>query len=432
MQENLSQNSSLPRPSLEELTHLYSGELKKIQVFLSPLEPLWSLEVLNEYPRTMPSLKKEWLEAIDEWTMEMEWKTDCGEDFDKLPDSSLKELFLHLQELEDIKRWPETQEIKYPSWATFKVGGKKIHEIQRIIPLLSTLELGPGDHFVDIGGGKGHLSRILCLYHGLNGVTLDTNQEFQNLGKARLEKYQAPEGAGKLTFALHTFGGNDCKEREQGFFKEAKGSFGLHTCGPLALHHLSKVERSKALLNFGCCYQKMSPGKDTLLSQYAREVAPVNFTKHALTLASRGHTSISLSDYELKKKVKKMRSALHFFMIEKEFESGFVTVGSAHPRIYHLSFEDYAITKLKELGHDFNEEKIKIELSEFWNRPELQKILQEIYRANIVRWRFGRILEKYLLFDRALSYVEKGHPVEVYQFFDESLSPRNIGLLKRP
>lgn len=431
MQENLSQYSSLPQPSLEKLKDLYSKDLKEISDFLTPYKLLWSEEVLNDYPKTMGIFEPRWLSEIQSWSLEEEWKVDCGIDIEKLPPSSLKDLFLKIKKLEDIPRWPNTTDKQYPSWALFKVGGKKQHEIQKIIPLLETLNLKAGDSFVDIGGGKGHLSRILCLYHGLNGITLDTNREFQDLGKARLEKYKKPENSGELTFVQHTFGGESCKETEKSIFQKAKVSFGLHTCGPLALHHLSKIEKQKGLLNFGCCYQRMDVKIDTVLSEFCRKQAPLPLTKFSMTLASRGHTSITLKDYELKKRVKKMRAALHFFMIKEGLQDGFVTVGSAHPRLYNQSFEDYAFHKIEQLGLNKNQNISKDSLRSFWLDESLQKTLDEIYKASLVRWRFGRILEKYVLYDRALKYVEEGHPVEVYQFFDETLSPRNIGLLKR-
>ncbi|MCR9204511.1 MAG: SAM-dependent methyltransferase, partial [Halobacteriovoraceae bacterium] len=415
----------------EKLKDQYSQDLKKICDFLAPYELLWSEEVLNDYPKTMGIFEPAWLSEIQSWSLDQEWKVDCGVDLEKLAPSSLRDLFLKIKSLEEIPRWPKTIDKLYPSWALFKVGGKKQHEIQKIIPLLETLNLKPGDSFVDIGGGKGHLSRILCLYHGLNGVTLDTNQEFQSLGKSRLEKYKKPEDSGELSFVHHTFGGESCKEKEDRIFQKAKVSFGLHTCGPLALNHLSKIEQQKGLLNFGCCYQRMNVKEDTVLSQFCRKQAPLPLTKFSMTLASRGHTSISLEDYGLKKKVKKMRAALHFFMIKEGLQEGFVKVGSAHPRLYNQSFEDYALHKIQELGLNKDFKVSKASLKSFWEEESLQKTLDDIYKASLVRWRFGRILEKYVLYDRALKYVEEGHPVEVYQFFDESLSPRNIGLLKR-
>ena len=45
------------------------------------------------------------------------------------------------------------------------------------------------------------------------------------------------------------------------------------------------------------------------------------------------------------------------------------------------------------------------------------------------RWQFGRALEVYILLDRALNLMEKGMKVSMATYFDESLSPRNIGIL---
>jgi hypothetical protein len=48
--------------------------------------------------------------------------------------------------------------------------------------------------------------------------------------------------------------------------------------------------------------------------------------------------------------------------------------------------------------------------------------------AGLIRNALGRVMELYLLVDRAIFLEEKGYKVEVQEFFDEELSPRNIGI----
>lgn len=422
--------SSIPEiPSIMDLQEHYSKELKDLSHFLWQTIGIWRDEVLNFYPQSLTCYKESWLNDLTGLTTDQEWKVDCGQEDRELPDGELKDLFKKIHSLELVKRWPKPPEGSYPSWALNKVGGKKYHEISRIIPLTNALGLNARNQFVDIGGGKGHLSRLMCLYHGYNGLSLDTNAYFQKLGFERLSKYPAPKGAGKLEFINHTFGDPALKDKEEEIFQKTDASIGLHTCGPLALHHMRKMDRNKGFLNFPCCYQKLNHEEETHLSQFTREsddgILPIG--KYALTLASRGHTTISYKDYLLKKKVKLMRAALHFYLEENHDFQDFITVGPAHPRDYERDFAHYAILKLKALGFSSDIHT----LNSFYQAQETQRKITQVYRANIIRWRFGRIIEKYLIYDRALAQVEKGFAVEVYQFFDESISPRNIGLILR-
>jgi hypothetical protein len=413
-------------PSLPQLQDYYERELKSLNQFLSKTVGIWRDEVLNFYPHTIECYKDSWLNDLADLSTEQEWKVDCGQDSENLPNGELREIFKEIQSLENIERWPTPPPKAYPSWALNKVGGKKHHEISRIIPLTNILGLSSSNQFVDIGGGKGHLSRIMCLYHGHNAISLDSNAYFQKLGKERLEKYPAPVGAGNLKFCHHIFGDQNQELKEREIFEAAEASIGLHTCGPLSLHHISKMALGKGLLNFPCCYQLLTPDIETHLSSTSKEHSlPIG--KYALTLATRGHTTITFKDYLLKKKVKLMRAALHFYLLERHQHEEFTTVGPAHPRDYEKDFAHYAGIKLKFLGHQSD----PVDLNAFYDSEETQKKIYDVYKANIIRWRWGRLIEKYLVFDRALAQVEKGFPVEVYQFFDEKISPRNLGLLLR-
>jgi len=53
----------------------------------------------------------------------------------------------------------------------------------------------------------------------------------------------------------------------------------------------------------------------------------------------------------------------------------------------------------------------------------------EMILANLIRWQLGRILETYLILDRALWLEESGVECEVAQIFDEQISPRNLAII---
>ena len=51
-----------------------------------------------------------------------------------------------------------------------------------------------------------------------------------------------------------------------------------------------------------------------------------------------------------------------------------------------------------------------------------------MFEANIIRWQFGRAIEKLIILDRAMFLEENNYKVTWGELFNEEVSPRNIGL----
>ncbi len=411
---------------LKALEDFYQEQLLLLSNFLGKYHAVWSQEIIGNFPETLDSYSPQWFESLSSLNQQQEWDLDCDRGHHMLEDGQLKDLFTEIYQLKQVPRMKEDlaqslEQQKYPSWALFQVGGKKQHEIKAICHHLQ--KANTKDKIVlDIGGGKGHLCRILAHYHGYNAKSIDTDANLQELGRKRLAKYPPPPGHGELEFIHHTFGSDPKFERE--LFENTPLSIGLHTCGPLALGHLDKASAGQCLLNIGCCYHRLRNGETTHLSRFSQKEAYCELTKFALTLATRGHTDISLKDYEVKKRVKYCRSALQLFTNLKKGKSNFESVGSNHPRDYFQSFSHYALPKMKGLEIEATED----ELNDFYQSSQTTKNLDLIFKGNLVRWRFGRLIEKYLIYDRALWLVERGHAAQVFQIFDEKISPRNMAI----
>ncbi len=418
--------------TLEDTAKFYQSELRKIYAFLSPLKGIWSVEVLNQYPDTLCAYPQSWIDAMGNLDFEQQWQIEMGIIPKAIEGSELAELFETLATLEAIPSWsfdPDAYHPEdYPTWALNYVSEKKQHEITHLASLLEqSLAQNKPLKIVDIGGGKGHLGRILALYHGHHVTTIDTNAELQAMGKDRLERYPHPEDAGSLNFLNHTFGPqSESPKLDEELFTQAQVTLGLHTCGPLALEHIQTYQAHQSLYNFGCCYQKLDSDHEVNLSEFSKRETPLDITKYALTLATRGHTKITLKDYELKMRVKYYRAALHLWMSENTKDNTFITVGSAKARDYFGSFGDYAVSKLEKFN--LANAADKDELDRFYENVETQAKLLDIFHANLIRWRFGRIIEKFILVNRALWQVEQGRHAKLYQVFQSELSPRNTVL----
>ncbi|MFA6237508.1 MAG: methyltransferase [Bacteriovorax sp.] len=406
------------------------SQATQLESFLRRYTQMWNDEIMNEYPQSIESYPREWIDLLDSLSESELYALDSKEILPKIEKSGFAHFMQTLRELSSIPGILEHQEIPLEAWAFNGIKKKKRHEIQKIVPVLKTLQDKiKFEYVIDIGGGVGHLSRVLAHYHAIASISLDQNIEFQKIGSERLKKYRRIEGMSEVQFINMTFGENTDHEILKNIFKPSAVSLGLHTCGTLAntLIQNSIDFKTAGLLSFGCCYHRMNPDKDFPLSKFYKENAFFKLNLFALSLATRSHAPMNFEDYQTKERVKYYRYALHLFLM-KHFNNKFFTdVGECHIRTYWGPFVGYIRSKLTELNldHHFTDD----DFNHFYNDADIQKELRVMWLCNIIRWQLGRALEVYLLLDRCIYLEEKGFKVKLEQYFNEALSPRNIGIL---
>lgn len=383
---------------------------------------------MNEYPGSIRNYPKEWLDLLDSLDEASLYAVDCKIIPESIKDSSLALFMQTLLDLSDLPIIPESPEISLEDWAFNGVKKKKRHEIQKIVPTLVKLKKENAfDSVVDIGGGVGHLSRVLSHYHGIPSISLDRDPEFQKIGKMRLEKYRKIEGAAPVEFVNMEFGQDNSDLQK--IFKPRSFSLGLHSCGALSNVLINQTIKNKTagLLSFGCCYHRLDAMNDYPVSEYLGYGFHLALTSYAMTLATRAHGPMTRSDYQTKERVKYYRYGLHLFLMKHFGRDYFTEVGECNIKVYWLPFSIYIRSKLEELKleHQFSDQ----DFMEFYESAEIQKELRVMFLCNIIRWQLGRALEVYLLLDRAIYLEEAGYDVTIGQYFNEALSPRNIGIL---
>lgn len=408
----------------------YRQRFLEISEFLNTHKKLWEGEVILHYPEITQNYPKDWIEMLESLDEETLWKVDCLSDFNLIGDSEMGQWMSEIHQLAKVDPIvpPKTEDL--PDWAFNKVKGKKRHEILILSEVFKDLQQKkPFSHLVDIGGGVGHLARVMAHYKGIDCISLDINEEFQTLGQKRLEKYPRPDGAKDVKFITHDFTNALEQDMTKAIFTKDSFSLGLHTCGPLALRHIDCAiqNQTRGLLNFGCCYNRLNPETDINISDFSKENGISGMDVFTFTLASRGHASMNLEDFKHKKRVKEYRYALHLYFYKELGIKEMIPVGDSHHREYWGAFSKYAMKKIEKLEMETSWNVQDFE--DFYHSNEIQRDLSHLFMANIIRWQIGRVLELYLLLDRAIYIEERGMNVELRQFFDENLSPRNIGLL---
>lgn len=408
----------------------FKSHAQSLAEFIDKYSCIWKKEIMNEFPETIEDYPVEWINLLDSLSPQELYDVDCKRNVAKIHGSSFHEFTKLIEELSIVEFIPETAEIPLEDWAFQGVKKKKRHEIQKIVPVLKKVK--KDSHFeyvVDIGGGVGHLSRILSHYHSIASVSIDQNAEFQKIGLLRLQKYRRLEGAKEVTFMNLTFGQKNDEENLKRIFNSKALGLGLHTCGPLAntLIKASADYDTKGLLSFGCCYHQLAPLKDFPISDfYKHQKFPV-LNLYGFTLATRSHVGMDFDAYCTKMKVKSYRYALHLFIMQHFNSNQYTSVGECHMSLYTKPFSYYIKEKLAELGiqHTFQDDYF----NKYYASPEIQRQLRIMFLCNIIRWQMGRVLEIYLLIDRCVYLEEHGYSVSLMQYFDETLSPRNLGIL---
>ena len=394
----------------------FENQISILASLLRQYHSIWSPEVMNSYPSSLNAYPDNWIEDLNNLNDESLWRIDTGQSFDDIANQELKELFVRLKE---ISKFPtlKTSKLNFSPEDFFKMKDKKRHEIERIVSFLSEKkDISP--RVLDIGGGIGHLARTLSKKMEKEGIIVEANSDFTRIGK---------QVNNKLNINNVSYINEYFKKDKSYHHNQSTMMTGLHACGDLTSDLIQyTVEKDlHDLLSLGCCYFKVRGEGYNFLSTSGKTLK-LDIPKYALTLASRAHTGQKRADFDKKKKVKYYRYALHLFLFYELGIKDFLEVGESKFSLYSGSFSTYAKEKLNFLNISKN---IKDkDLDDFYASQKTQDTIKRMFLANIVRWRFGRPIEKLIVLDRAIYLKESGYNIEVGEIFNENISPRNIAI----
>jgi len=373
---------------------------------------------MNSYPKSLEAYPKDWVNAIKNLNEHDQWRLDAGISCEMVTIPELKNLLNSIKEKSSFEKL-ESKELEFSDADLFKMKDKKRHEIKKITGFLKNKSDLP-DECIDIGGGIGHLSRTLVNKLNKKSVIIESNDKFCEIG----EKVNQNLGIKCIDYRPEFFDKNLSYHQGHNCF-----TLGLHACGDLSSDIIDYTVKNnlESILSFGCCYFKTTYPYYKFLSQLG-STCKINLSKYSLTLASRAHTGLKKEDFLKKKKVKSYRYALHLYLYHHLNHKDFKEVGESKFTLYQGDFSSYANEKLNYLGVDQISPSI---LEDFFHSPRIQEKISSMFCANIIRWQFGRAIEKLVLFDRAIYLKENNYDVEVGELFDEKISPRNIGIFAK-
>lgn len=379
------------------------------------------------YPDPISDYPIEWIEDLRRFQEKTDLiRIEKKDVFPYIENESLREFYREIEELCKLPTIKAYSPMPEEPWTWLFMIPKKQHEIKRLAPHVNDLyQRFEIERVLDIGGGIGFLAQTLNNQYRHKVTSIDMNAQFQKTGIERHEK-NAKDPENKVQYEnIKVENGGKFSE----IIKQNVMPVGLHTCGKLALDiiRVSSDKKVPALVNFGCCYHTLDLAPDLQnISEFAKNNDPLWMNKFALTLSCRAHRKLDEKDFDLKQKVKYFRYAIHILLHDHYDIKELVTLGNSNPKLYERPFAEYVLEQFSRIG--ITPKHSTEELNAFFSDPALQLLIDRMLTAGLIRNALGRLMEIYLLLDRAIFLEEQGYEVSVEEFFDEELSPRNIGI----
>ena len=293
------------------------------------------------------------------------------------------------------------------------VPGRKWQQIEAFAQSLNFRQ--PPTHWLDWCAGKGHLGRRLsgheqqltCLEYDPALIASGQQLSLRNNVPARhiQQDVLAPEAALQLTPRMTPVA--------------------LHACGDLhvRLLQLASAAGCAQLALSPCCYNRISASHYQALSTAAK-ASPLQLSLEDLSLPM--SETVTAGNRVRRQRDESMARRLGFDVWQRQRRQcdEYLSTPSLPGTWLNKPFAEYCadLATLKNLSTSGDEDWPALEAAG-WER------LAQVRNLELVRGLFRRPLELWLVLDRALFMVENGYDVEVGEFCDSHLTPRNLMLI---
>lgn len=291
--------------------------------------------------------------------------------------------------------------------------------------------------------GKGHLGRLIAFEQQLssqeswnnptsNKLPLDkphkipaqkqcykiTSLEWQQIlcekGQQQAEKYQLPQ---------HFIHGDAFSVEAGQLLTEQTHAIALHACGDLhcqLIHHAGQ-QKAKSVLIAPCCYHLIRAEHYQPLSLQAQQ-SDIQLSKQDLKIplqetVTGGQRIGNLRDIELQ-----WRMAFDELQRELQQCNQYQPLPTLPKNLLTGEFKYFIHWAVENRQLNIAVDKLNLD---FYLEKGQQRV-QQIRRMELVQHLFRRPLELWLVLDRAMALEEAGFHVELTEFCQKNLTPRNI------
>ncbi len=321
--------------------------------------------------------------------------------------------WLPLQDLaaaERVGAWPTLTLRAWPRGFDAAVPGRKWRQIEAF---LGAVPPAVG-HGLDWCAGKGHLARAACWQWQASGIdALERDAALVAAGGVLARRAALP-------VALHAVDVLD--EEALGWLQPGRHALALHACGMLhrRLLEAGAAARVAALSCAPCCYHLMPPDAALVLSRAGAGQAPPLALADLRTAVQE---TVTAPGHARRHRQRVQQWQLGFDLLQRELRGldEYLPLPPQAAAVLRRSFAAYC----REVAAS---KALRLPAATDFARYERagEERFRHVTALDLVRHRFRRVLELWLVLDRAQYLLEAGYRVGVGTFCARELSPRNL------
>lgn len=304
----------------------------------------------------------------------------------------------------------DAKNLSFPFWLTNGIKGNKLKQLESFVAHLSdeTLPL------LEWCAGKGHLGRMHAACNQTPVQSIEIRDDLVELGAELAKQHRLDIDFYKVD-ALSS-------EAEK-YVKTDQHAVALHACGGLhqSLMRHAVAKNTHTVSISPCCYHLFQPSANYTAMSHAGKASNVYFSDSDLKLAlqetvTSGQRVARLRDIETH-----WRLAFDCLLDDVLNKTTYLPIPSAKKALFSGEFSDFCLWAAKQKNILLPD---NINYAYYLELGAKRKAITK--RVELVRHGFRRLIELWLVLDRALFLQDNGYKVSLYTFCDKQVTPRNI------
>lgn len=391
------------------------SQLTLLDSFLTQTQPFWRYEAFHVCRAgVLP-----WAEQhpdLDEWLNSLSFQEI--EQYKENPECLAQALMEFFPSIAEVKRAIMIDKpslissFVLPKHFDKGIPGRKWQQIEAMGKVLMTHH--QGKQWLEWCAGKGYLGRVLASVSQQPVVSFEYQAELCQSGQQEADVLQLP---------MHFVQGDAFDHRSVALFEPTTHAVALHACGDLHVRMLQYATQAgiEAISFSPCCYHLTHHEHYQPMSSVAQRSA-LKLTRKELRLPLQ--ETVTGGDRVKRHRQQEMVYRLGFdALLSKQFGfSSYIPVPSIQKSQLSLGFAAFCAWAIKEKGIVLDLKGINVAhfeqtgLLRFW----------QMERVSLVQEGFRRLLELWLVLDKALYLQESGYQVSVSEFCERQVTPRNL------
>ncbi|OWL86681.1 class I SAM-dependent methyltransferase [Halopseudomonas aestusnigri] len=326
------------------------------------------------------------------------------------------QLAAEAQELCVLPRWEAAVSPSVPELLHRHIPGRKWQQITRFAAVATARTPAPVERWVDWCAGKGHLGRLLAWQSGCPVCCLEWDAELNRSGA---------ELSARLQVDAQHLDADVLQDSNAERLGRGDTLVALHACGDLHRQLIEQVvaRQCRQLALSPCCYNRIAGASHQPLS-LAGKTAALPLSRDELGLALQQSATAGARELRQRDRSMAWRLAFDHWQRESRGVDNYLPTPSRAPGPQPQTLADFCLAMAA--YHD-----LQLSAPADWQALEALgwQRLAEVRNLELVGGLFRRPLELWLVLERALYLQEAGYRVQLGEFCEPALTPRNLLLL---